>query len=39
MQTAGGIIAGFTLEARIMGCESQGLGGPLAFTDLKEVRK
>jgi len=39
MQIAGGIFAGFTLETRIMGCEFQGLGGSLAFTDLKEVRK
>jgi len=34
-----GASAGFTLKARNMGCESQGLGGSLAFTDLKEVRK
>ena len=39
MQTAGGVFSVITLKARIMGVNAQGLVGPLAFTNLKEVKK
>jgi len=39
MQTAGGVFAGITLKARIMGVKARGLDRLLAFINLKEVKK
>jgi hypothetical protein len=38
IQTAGGASSGFTLKARIMGLNARGLDGPLALTNLREVK-